>query len=109
MARESMTTLINYYRYLLIAIFEYYLYESYPAEQHLNLSTSCIPYSAVFDFYLDFCSGESHRLNKTTMLETLKNVLNIHPDTVFEDMPVTQKQSKTKGKRSGSPGKKTCS
>jgi hypothetical protein len=81
-----MTTLIDYYKPLLMSLFEFYLYEAYPHDQRLNLQTSCIPYSAIYSFYLDFGAGESVRLNKTTMIETLKDILRLDPNTVFDGL-----------------------
>jgi hypothetical protein len=101
---KKVNTLIDFYNPMLIALFEYYLYDSYSSDQISQLGDSCIPCHAVFSFYLDFGSGESARLNKTTMLETLRNVLHIDPNIKFDDFD-EKKGGRGQLKRSNSPRK----
>jgi hypothetical protein len=66
MNQKSIQTVLNFYKPLLITLFEFYLYESYRNDQLTQLQESCIPLSAFTDFYLEFAISQSPRLNKST-------------------------------------------
>jgi len=77
MMRIPIKKLQRYYKPLLVALFEYYLYESYPSERIRNMEESVLPFSAITAFYADFASGESARLNRTTLYETINGVIGV--------------------------------
>jgi len=77
MMMQNMQLLIDHYRPLLTALFEYYLYEAYLPTQTKKLGEACLPYFTIAKFYADFASGESIRLNRTTFNETIANICNI--------------------------------
>ena len=77
MMRPPIKKLISYYKPLLIALFEYYLYEAYPDEKISKMQESIIPFSAISSFYADFATGESARLNRMTLYETIKSVIGV--------------------------------
>jgi hypothetical protein len=77
MKTPTIKKLFNYYQPLLIALFEYYLYEAYPCERSKGLVESLIPLKSITAFYADFAAGESARLNRTTLYETIHEVISI--------------------------------
>ena len=67
MIRGPVQAILTFYKTLLVTLFEYYLYETYKSVQVTQLQESCLPISAVTDFYHMFASGASARLNRTTL------------------------------------------
>ena len=82
--------LYNFYKPLLIVLFEYYLYEAYPADMIGQLQENCLPFSAIEKFYGDFASGESARLNRTTLVEMYKRIMDVDPDENTEEPNVAR-------------------
>jgi|OM-RGC.v1.033517474 hypothetical protein len=74
--------MIANYKPLLIALFEYYLYENYPPEAITQLQESCLPFSAMESFYAEFASGESSRLSKLTFYEMFKRIVGLDPENL---------------------------
>jgi len=66
MIRGPVHAILRFYKSLLVTLFEYYLHETYNSQKITQLQESCLPLSAVTDFYHMFASGESARLNRTT-------------------------------------------
>jgi hypothetical protein len=79
MMRPPLKKLFGHYKPLLTALFEYYLYESYPFERSKSQVESLLPLSAITAFYSDFAAGESARLNRTTLYETINSVIGVDP------------------------------
>ena len=70
--------LFEFFRPLLMALFEYYLYETYPSStKKQQLKESTIPFSALERFYMDFASSDSSRLNSLTLQETVRSTIGI--------------------------------
>jgi hypothetical protein len=77
MSHPHVTMLLEFFRPMLMALFEYYLYETYSSSRKQQLKESTLPYSAIEKFYNDFASSDSSRLNSTTLHETLRSTIGI--------------------------------
>jgi hypothetical protein len=102
---DEMICLVEYHKPLLMALFEYYLYDSYKPHQRTQISESCLPLSAIKQFFNDFVGGESARINSTTANETIKGILNLD-SSVNLNLNVTKTKGEKSKKRGASPSKK---
>ena len=83
MMQKTMLKLLEHYKSMLIALFEYYLYDTY-GDNFKLLDENCLPYSAIADFYNDFAAGESARMNRITLRETVSSVVGVETSILEE-------------------------